>query len=147
MIANTPQGSWVVFVLSWRPLDGCNSHREGSQTYPTFALRRHRGKLKCQGGRGGGVKGCAPLCLQQVLKDPLPPTLLCMAWTWTAAEGWHSVGRFVIHTASHCSTRLTRGHKRSELSDGDVRQDHCEAPRPGHAWALGGGGWPAGLLQ
>ena len=33
-----------MFVLSWRPLDGCNHHREGPQIYPEFASRVHRGK-------------------------------------------------------------------------------------------------------
>ena len=39
-----PKGFWVVFVLSGRPLDGCNYHREGPQKYPKFAPRAHRGK-------------------------------------------------------------------------------------------------------
>ena len=43
-----PRGFWVVFVLSWRPLDGCNYHREGPQTFPTLALRAHRARALLQ---------------------------------------------------------------------------------------------------
>ena len=39
-----PKGVWVVFVYSWRPLDGCVSHREGPQIYPKFAPR-HRARI------------------------------------------------------------------------------------------------------
>ena len=37
-----PKCFCAVFALSWRPLDGCNYHREGPRIYPRFALRLHR---------------------------------------------------------------------------------------------------------
>ena len=37
MVANQPGGFWVVLVLSWRSLDGCNDRREGPQIHPKFA--------------------------------------------------------------------------------------------------------------
>ena len=40
----SPRGFGVVIVLSGRPLDGCKYNREGSQIYPKFAPRAHRGK-------------------------------------------------------------------------------------------------------
>ena len=44
-----PSGFWVVFVLSGRPLEGCNHHREGPQIYPKLTSRAHRSKSALMG--------------------------------------------------------------------------------------------------
>ena len=89
-----PRGFWVVFILSRRPLDGCNDHREGPQIYPKCAPRPHRARTLCAMGMNmdlrrelktaksssmephrGGTIGVPGSYLSPPLAIPPPPAL------------------------------------------------------------------------
>ena len=102
-LPTNPRGFSGVFVLSCRPPDGCNYHREGPQIYPKFAPRAHRGKSALliprqhytTGSRSGGPGRARTSCSSAAWS-----TLRCCC---TLSVSWHSANSRRRRARSRCS--------------------------------------------
>ena len=120
----------VVFVLSWRPLDGCTYHREAPRIYPKFAPRAHCGKSALQHN-------------QPLLPSPQGPPFGLLPWQLSTG-GYHSMIRnppglcYVAHGCGgeHPPNCTVMGRTEGEASPAWEGRQGAEAARGGRATAV-----------